>query len=145
MYDKSKQMHVLGSVPQVELSLRNSRSQERSSSDSWQGFDKQREVFRGVLTGIPRIQIVRQARNWIEAVAPESPKMRFLSRLEEKSERTRRRYAQRLEAAAARIDRLFSWAEFLPADAPPLPVQHLAMRRKINEQNRADRTDREQK
>ena len=125
MYDKSKQMHVPGSVLRVELSLRNRRLRERFAGTSWQCLDKLWEVFREVLSGIAPIQTVRQARNWLEAVAPESPEVRgrILSRLEHKSERTRRRNAQRLEVAAARIDRPFSWAEFLPIDAPPSPVQ----------------------
>jgi replication protein CRI len=125
MYDKSKQMHVPGSVLRVELSLRNHRLRERFAGTSWQSLDKLWEVFREVLSGIAPIQTVQQARNWLEAIAPESPEVRgrILSRLEHKSERTRRRYAQRLEVAAARIDGRFCWAEFLPIDAPPSPVQ----------------------
>ena len=125
MYDKSKQMHVPGSVLRVELSLRNQRLRERFAGIRWQCLDRLWEVFREVLSGIPPIQTVRQARNWIEAVAPECPEVRgrILSRLEPKSERTRRRYAQRLEVAAARIDCPFCWAEFLPIGAPPSPVQ----------------------
>jgi hypothetical protein len=125
MYDKSKQMHVPGSVLRVELSLRSHRLRERFAGTSWQSLDKLWEVFREILSGIVPIQTVRQARNWIEAVAPESPEIRgrILSRLEQKSERTRRRYAQGLEAAAARIGDPFSWGEFLPVGAPPSPVQ----------------------
>jgi hypothetical protein len=125
MYDKSKQMHVPGSVLRVELSLRSHRLRERFPGTDWQCFDKLWRVFRDVLTGVPRIQTVQQARNWIEAVGPESPEIRgrILSRLEQKSERTRRRYAQGLEAAAARIGDPFSWGEFLPVGAPPSPVQ----------------------
>jgi hypothetical protein len=124
MYDKSKQMHVPGSVLRVELSLRNHRLRERFPDTSWQSFDRHWEVFREVLSGIAPIQAVHQAQNWLEAVALEPPEIRsrILSRLQNKSERTRRRYAQCLEVAAARIDHPFSWAEFLPVDAPPSPV-----------------------
>lgn len=123
-YDKCKEMHVPGSVLRVELSLRNKRLDKLLPDGSWQRFDKLWEVLREVLGGIAPIQSVQQARNWIEAVAAESPEVRgrILSRLEPKSERTRRRYAQCLEAAAARVDHPFSWSHFLSEDGPPSVV-----------------------
>jgi hypothetical protein len=120
MYDKAKEMRVPGSVLRVELSLRNNSLRQRLPNGHWRRFESLWCALGEVLSGIPPIQGVREARDWIHAIAPESKEVRarVLARLGHKSDRTRRRYAQLMEIAAAEIENSFSWSSIIGMGLP---------------------------
>jgi len=124
LYDKARQMHVLGSVLRAEVSLRAEQLLRYLPDDSWRSFNSLYRVYRSILATIPPIQTPTKAMTFQEAIGLESPetRARILARLAHKPIRTFRRYRQQIEAAAAQLEKTFSWAEILPENAPPAAV-----------------------
>ncbi|HEV2046912.1 MAG TPA: hypothetical protein VGQ95_09975 [Chthoniobacterales bacterium] len=124
LYDKARQMRVPGSVLRAEVSLRGKQLLRYLPGETWRSFNPLYRVYRSTLATIPPIQTPAKAATFPEAIGLESREVRgrILARLAHKSSRTFRRYRQRVEAAAAQLERTFSWAEILPEDAPPAAV-----------------------
>jgi len=120
LYDKSRQMHVPGSVLRAEVSLQGDQLKRRLPGSDWHNFNRLWEVFRNVLAAIPIIQRPSSASGWPEAVGKEPIEIRrrIMARLAHKPPRTFRRYNQRVEAAAANLEESFSWASLLEQNGP---------------------------
>ena len=124
LYDKSRQMHVPGSVLRAEVSLQGEQLKRRLPGHDWRNFARLWEAFRAVLVTIPAIPRATVARNWPEAVGKEPVEIRrrIMARLAHKPSRTFRRYNKQVEAAAANLEQSFCWADLLANDVPPTPV-----------------------
>jgi hypothetical protein len=133
LYDKAREMRVPGSVLRAEISLRAEQLTRHLPGDGWRSFESLYQKYRELMASIPKIKSPIRARNFQEAIAQESAEVRarILANLAHKPPRTRRLYKQQIETAAARLAQPFSWAEILPADAPPAAV-HVAPRRSVN-------------
>jgi hypothetical protein len=109
LYNKSRQMHVPGSVLRAEICLQGEQLKRRLPGNDWHNFNRLWEVFRNVLASIPTIQSPSRASGWPEAVGKEPVEIRrrIMARLAHKPPRTFRRYNQQVEAAAADSNRLF--------------------------------------
>lgn len=121
LYDKACEARVAGSVLRVELSLCGHQLCQRLPGSGWRRMNTLRPAFRSVLLSLPPIPAAGEAKDWLEAVAmePEEVIDRIFAGLQHKSERTRRRYAQRLSAASCHMERPFSWREHLPRNGLP--------------------------
>lgn len=124
LYDKGRQMRVDASVLRAEISLRSDQIVRHLTGDEWRDFDALYRVYRSILTMIPPIEGIVRVKNFQEAIGlePLATRNRILSRLAHKPRRTLRRYRRQIEAAGARQERRFSWAELLPENGPPAPV-----------------------
>jgi len=124
LYDKARQMHVPGSVLRAEISLRGQRITHFLGTGGFQNFSAIYRAFRTVMALLPPIQTPTKAANWQDALGAEPPEVRqrVLARLAHKPKGTLRRYRRRIEAAAAKLPENFSWADILPAENPPPPV-----------------------
>jgi hypothetical protein len=124
LYNKSRQMHVPGSVLRAEICLQGEQLKRHLPGNNWHNFHRLWEVFRNVLASIPTIQSPSRASGWPEAVGKEPVEIRrrIMARLAHKPPRTFRRYNQQVEAAAADLEQTFSWASFLEQDGPLKPV-----------------------
>lgn len=129
LYNKSRQMHVPGSVLRAEVCLHGEQLVRRLPGTDWHNFNRLWEAFRNVLASIPTIQSPSRASGWPEAVGKEPVEIRrrIMARLAHKPPRTFRRYNQRVEAAAANLEQAFSWVSFLEQHGPPKPV-HVSRR-----------------
>jgi hypothetical protein len=129
LYDKACQMRIPGSVLRAEVSLRAGQLLRYLPGETWRLFNSLYRTYRSLLASIPPIQTPAQAASFPEAIGLESLEVRgrILSRLAHKPSRTFRRYRQQVEAAAAQLERTFSWAEILPEDTPP-PGIHVEQR-----------------
>ncbi len=124
LYDKSRQMHVPGSVLRGEVSLRAEQLLRYLPGETWHSFKLLYRTYRSLLMSIPPIQAPTKAASFPEAIGLESPetRARILGRLAHKPIRTFRRYRQQVETAAAQLERTFSWVDILPENAPPAAV-----------------------
>jgi len=123
-YDKARQMRVPGSVLRAEVSLRGEQLARRLHGGDWHDFSALWRTYRNIMASLPAIERTAEARGWQEAIGPEPPEVRqrILARLAHKPSGTFRRYRRRIEAAAAQLPGTFSWADILPVDGPPPPV-----------------------
>ena len=121
LYDKSREMHVPGSVLRAEISLRGEQLRRRLQEEDWRDLGVLYRLYRDILVTIPPIPKPVEADNWQEAIGAEplEIRQRIMARLAHKPDRTLRRHRQRIEAAAANLAEEFSWAKILPPDSPP--------------------------
>ena len=124
LYDKGREMRLPVSVLRAEISLRGEQLNRRLCGD-WRQFSDLWRVYRDIMASIPPVQKPTKADGWPEAVGAESPetRQRILARLGHKPAATFRRYRQRVETAAAGLPGGFSWADILPVNGPPSPVE----------------------
>ena len=124
LYDKPREMHIPGSILRGEISLRGHQLNRHLDAGEFKNFDALYRVYRSIMVSIPIIQKPNKAANWQEALGAESQetRQRVLARLAHKPKGTFRRYRRRVEAAAAKLPESFSWANILPDENPPPPV-----------------------
>ncbi len=124
IYDKSRAMHVCGSVLRAEIRLCGEQLMRRLRGKVWHDWDSLYCIYRQVMSSIPPVEKPIAANGWAEAVGGESPetRRRILSRLAHGSQRTFRERRRRVEQAAAKLSDTFSWAKILPVAGPPAPV-----------------------
>jgi hypothetical protein len=127
LYDKSRQTRGAGSVLRAEVSLRGPKVRLHFKGNDWRNFDRLYTVYRNIMATIPPIPKVERAENWKQALACFPPEIRtqYLALLAHKSPRTLRSWRREVEGAAARLPAPFSWAETLPLDHPPAPIEVL--------------------
>jgi len=123
-YNKSKQMHVPGSVLRAEISLRGNQLNRRLNGQNWSDFSVLYGMYRGIMVRIPAIQSPGIAANLQEAIGcvPLAYRQQIFAQVAHKPGRTRRRWRQRSEAYAARLSGTFHWEKILPKDGPPKAV-----------------------
>jgi hypothetical protein len=110
--------------------LRAEQQDRRIHGQDWRNVGVIYRIYRGIMASIPPIKKPNAAGNWEEAVGAGPPEIRqrILARLAHKPRRTRDRWEQRVEAAAANQPEGFSWANILLPDSPP-PVVNVVPRR----------------
>jgi hypothetical protein len=124
LYDKARQMHVPGSILRGEISLRGQKLNRHLDTGKFQDYNALYQVYHNIMASIPPIQKPSKATNWQDALGAEplEIRQRFLARLAHKPKATFRLYRRKVEAAAAKLPESFSWANILPAECPPPPV-----------------------
>ncbi len=138
LYDKARKMHIPGSILRAEISLRGRQLARHLDAGEIQNFTTIYRVYRSIMASLPPIQKPAQAANWQSAIGAEPLKtrQRILARLAHKPKGTYRRYRRMVEAAAAKPLESFSWANILPVDAPPPPVNCEPRRRRLRNGNK---------
>lgn len=124
IYDKCREMRVPGSVLRAEVALRGEMLHRYLKGHDWRIFHAQWRAYRGIMTSLPPIQGPSRAGSLLEAIGHELPEIRnrILARLAHRPDRTWRRWRECCEAAAANQPGAFSWADSLPIEGPPPPV-----------------------
>jgi hypothetical protein len=124
LYNKSREMHVSGSILRGEISLRGHQLTRHLKAGEFQDFGVIYRAYRGIMASLPPIQKPDKAANWQDALGAESVEIRqrVLARLAHKPKGTLRRYRRSVEAAAAKLPESFSWANILPSESPPPPI-----------------------
>jgi hypothetical protein len=125
LYGKSRKHRIGDSVLRPEVRLYRSEVARWLPNGQWRDFSRLWHVFREIMLTVPQIQAPRPGGGFPEAIGRSVPPKvheKILAELSHKKPRTVRDYRRRMSIAAARLPDRFSWAEYLPADSPPLAV-----------------------